>query len=122
MKKIILVSLFLLSFLVLPTLALGQIPPAESTTPQSLPTRSVFTVADTLFRWMFTLLLMAAVIAILVAAYYFVTAGGDATRVQTARQFVLYAVIAVIVAGVAWGLIAIARTIVQGGGGTNETH
>lgn len=118
MKRQIFTFLILLSFLALPALSVFGgapiVPGPEPTTPQNLPNRSAFDVAQSLANWIFTILLVIAVIAILIGAFYFVTAGGDAERIGTARSLVLYAVIGIIVAGFAWGLVSLARRLIEG--------
>jgi len=64
--------------------------------------------------WLFTILLIVAVIFIIIAGYNFVTAQGDPEKVHKARQFVLYALIGVGVAVASVGLVALVRFIVQG--------
>ena len=51
-----------------------------------------------LIDWLFIILLLTAVIFIVLAAFQFVTGGGDPTKVSEARQKLLYAIIAIIVA------------------------
>ena len=64
--------------------------------------------------WLFAILLVVAVIYIILGAFNFVTAGGDAGKIETARNNVLYALIGVAVAFLAKALIALVRTIVGG--------
>ena len=107
MKKIFLTAI-LISLLIVPgvnVLAQGaaQSPPANL---------DVMTLLDRVVDWLFTILLVIAAIAIIIAAYYFVTAAGNPETVSKARNFVLYALIGVAVAVASRGLVALARTIV----------
>jgi len=72
----------------------------------------VMATLDNISNWLFAILLAVAVMAIIVAAYMFVTASGDPDKVKTARNFVLYALIGVIVALVARGLVLLMDRIV----------
>ncbi|MBI2625401.1 MAG: hypothetical protein HYW70_03690 [Candidatus Nealsonbacteria bacterium] len=66
-------------------------------------------------NWAFTLLLSVAGLFILFAAFNFVTAQGDPEKVKSARDFVLYALIGVIVALLSKGLISLVQKIVTPG-------
>ena len=61
--------------------------------------------------WLFYILLIIAAIFIIIAAYYFVTAAGDPEKVKNAKNFVLYALIGVLVALMARGLVSLVKTI-----------
>ena len=119
MKKV-LVSLVLIGTLVVPVMASatlwddivglmsgGTKPPAGTTAPAV----DVMTVLDNITDWLFAILLIIAAIAIIIAGYYFVTAQGDPDKTKTARNFVLYALIGVLVGIAAKGLVALVRRI-----------
>lgn len=59
---------------------------------------------DNLFNFVFGFLLAMAVIFIMLAAYNFVTGGGDPQKVETARNQILWAVIGLLLAGLAKAL------------------
>lgn len=105
MKKILLISV-LVSLLALPVIGLNQAVPIEIA-PRLNPIQVMERIVDVVF----TILLIFAALMIVVAAFYFVTASGDTEKVKTARNFVLYALIGVIVAFLARGLIWLVRTI-----------
>lgn len=112
MKKI-LTLLILISFLSLPVVGLAQ--------PETVP-RNVdpLKVMNRLVDWLFSILLIFAAIMIVVAGFYFVTASGDPEAVAKARHFVMYALIGVLVAFLARGMIWLVGRIVGGGGGGFE--
>lgn len=99
MKKILSV-ITLISLL--PMVALAAVAPFV----EVLPT------LQNLMNWLFTILLIVAAIFIIVAAYFFVTAQGDPDQVKKARSFVLYALIGVLVAFAARGLVYLVGQIV----------
>ena len=72
----------------------------------------VLTVLDTVSNWLFAILLIVAAIFIIVAGYFFVTAAGDPDRTKKARDWVMYALIGVLVGFVAKGLVLLVETIV----------
>ena len=64
----------------------------------------------------FTLALIAAVIAFLVAAFYYLTAAGNEQRVSRAKETLTYVVFGVVVAFLAWGATFIIASTLSGGG------
>jgi len=76
------------------------------------PTIDVLGVLDNLINWLFTILLIVAVIFLIIAAFNFITASGDPEKIKTARNFVLYALIGVAVAVAARGLVLLVRIII----------
>jgi len=110
MKKFIALA-GILSLLAVPTIALGQ---ATGSTPgQQVPVDAGFEATlNNIVDWLFTILLIVAVIAILIAAFFFITSAGDPEKVKTARQFVIYALIGVVIAVLAKGLVNFVSSIV----------
>lgn len=107
MKKVI-ASLALVSLLVIPVVVLAN----AATAPTLKICCGAGTVMDRIVNWLFTILLVVAAVFIIIAAYTFVTASGDPDKVKKARDFVLYALIGVLVAFCAKGLIVLIETIV----------
>jgi len=105
MKKI-LSSLILISLLAVPVIGLAQA--------ETAPTIDVMVALTRVTNWLFAILLIIAVIYIILAAYNFITAGGDPAKVQMARSNLMYALIGVAVALLARGLVALVRTIIGG--------
>ncbi|KPJ55219.1 hypothetical protein AMJ47_01820 [Parcubacteria bacterium DG_72] len=102
MKKV-LTSAATISLLAIPALALAQ--------GAAAPYVDIFTALATLIDYLFWLLLIVAVVFLIIAAFTFITASGDPTRVEKARNFVLYALIGIAVAVAAKGLVALIQTI-----------
>ncbi len=102
MKKV-LTGATAVSLIALPALVLAQ--------GASAPVVNVFNALSTLTDYLFTILLIVAVIFLIIAAFTFVTASGDPDKVGKARNFVLYALIGIAVAVAAKGLIALVQTI-----------
>ncbi len=106
MKKILLVPA-LLGLLVLPMVTLAQEEiPETITTPQD-----IIDIIDTVANWFFAILLAVAVVFILIAAYQFLTSGGDPARVGAARQSLLYAIIGIAIAFLARGIVMLVRFV-----------
>jgi len=72
-------------------------------------------VVDNITNWLFAILIAVAVIFILIAAFHFITAAGDPAKTEKARNYVLYALIGVVVAFVAKALVMFAGSIVSPG-------
>jgi len=112
MKKV-LVSLTLISILAVPAIASADLfGIGGGGQPETAPQTDVMMILDSLTNWMFAILLIVAAIFIIVAAYMFVTAAGDPDKTKTARNFVLYALIGVLVGFAAKGLVMLVERIV----------
>lgn len=103
MKKIAL-SLILVSLLVSPLIASAQVRRAPADI-------DIMRMLNSIVDWLFTILLVVAAIWLVIAAFYFVTAQGDPDRVAKARNMVLYALIGVLVAFAARGLVRLVEMI-----------
>ena len=100
MKKII-STLILASALALPLIALAAEPPTTA------PTVDTMELLNNITNWIFAILLITAAIWIMIAGYYFITAQGDPEKTKTARNFVLYSLIGVLVGFAAKGLVVL---------------
>lgn len=80
-----------------PILALGY---------EVAPTVNVINALNKIVNWVYTLFLFVATLFIIIAAYYFVTAQGKPEQINQARVFLLWAVIGVIVAILARGIVS----------------
>ena len=78
-----------------------------------IPSRSssVFTVLNSLINWAFYIILFAAVLMIVAAAFVFLTAAGDQEKTSKARGYILYAIIAVVIAFLAKAIVALVANI-----------
>jgi hypothetical protein len=72
-------------------------------------------VLDRVIGWIFTLLLVLAVIFILYAAFKYLTAAGDPTTISTANKMLLYAAIAIAVAVLSRSIPLLVKQFVQSG-------
>lgn len=103
MKKIIL-SLVATSLIVLPGLAIaidiggpvGDVPTEE---------QAVYDTFNAIINWAFGILLLFAAIMIILAGYTFLTAAGDPEKTTKARNYVLYALIGIVVGFLAKAIV-----------------
>lgn len=110
MKKIV-ITLALIGLLVAPVIGLAE------TEQQSMPNTvenvgDLITKIEDIGNWIFTGLLALAAIFLVVAGYYFITAGGNPEKANVARQMLINALIGVAVGVAAKGLIAVITNIV----------
>lgn len=71
------------------------------------------TILENIFNVAFMVLMVVAAIFLVIAGFYFITAMGDAEKIKIARNFVLWALVGVVVAVLAkaliWGVAAMFR-------------
>ncbi len=72
-------------------------------------------VLITIVRWIYTIIFIVAVLFILLAAFNFITSKGDAVKTGTAKKQLLYAVVGIAVALLAYGVVTLVRTSLQSG-------
>lgn len=87
MKKNIILSLILTAVLLVPIAVLAD----------TAPTVEVEEVLGKITNWLLGILLAFAVFMIVLAGYHFVAAQGDPEKIKTARHFVLWAIVGIIV-------------------------
>lgn len=110
--KIILVSLVLTSvFSGVALAAAGDFP--EQTLPAGPQTKvALLGVINTAANWIFTIFVIVAVLFIILAAFQFVTSGGDAAKVGEARQKLIWAIVGIAIAVIARGVPVVIQQIV----------
>lgn len=96
------------------SLAAPQLPDASGTGGTGV--EPIVAILNTIGNWMFAILLGAAAIYILIAAFRFLMAKGDAKEITAAREALTYALVAVVVGALTKGLIAVAVAISRGAG------
>ena len=70
--------------------------------------------------WMFTILIILAVIMAVYAAFIYLTAAGDAEKVKRANHLLIYIAVAIVVALIAKNVPTLVSTFVGGGIGTGQ--
>ncbi len=102
----------------LPLLSLAQFPRGGGG--EAAPVRSiedVIRVMNTLIGWIQAILFVVAIFLILYAAYLYITSGGDSTKVETARNYLIYAAVGIAVVLLAYAIEPIVRQLLQAGPG-----
>ena len=123
MKNFIFITLISL-FGLLPLLAMaivpGTIPGASELGLQESPVKTsqgLLDVVAGIVKWIYTIFFVVAVMFILFAAFNYLTAGGDAEKVKSSHNQLIYAAIAIAVALLAVGAQAIIKDVLKGGQG-----
>ncbi len=82
-----------------------------------LPTdyQSIFTVISVTIDWLFWILLAGAAIMVIIGAFTFLMAAGDTDKVKKARDFIIYALIAAVVAFLAKAVVGLIGTMLGTG-------
>ena len=83
--------------------------------PNAVDTLTVELLIDVIFSIIWPITVAFAIIMFIVAAYLFFTAQGDATKLQNARSAVIYGVVGVVVALIAFSIPFIVRNTVGQG-------
>jgi len=114
-----------LNKIVLAAIILGQLIPAISalaqyTNPAPIPAARgaqewMVTINDIL-RWFYTIVLILSVLMGLYAAFLYVTAGGDSAKTKKASQVLIYAVIGVVIAILAFSINRIVGSLIPQSG------
>lgn len=108
-------ALVLMGLLVVPVVGLADIAAPETpdtTAPELIESAAdLKTIIDNIGNWVFVILLSVAAIFLIVAGFFFITAGGNPEQVTKARQMLINALIGVAIALGAKGLVAVIGSI-----------
>jgi len=106
MKKT-LTTLFSVTLLSLPIIIQAATVTSPGQTSVPVASQAVFDIIMTIINWAFYLLLAAAALVVVFAAYLFLTAAGDPDKTGKARNYILYALIAVVVGFLAKAIVSL---------------
>ncbi len=71
-------------------------------------------IIKTVTSWLFGILLVAAVLFLIYAAFLYLTSGGDEEKTKKAKSYVIYAVIAVAIGILAYSIVALVGSLFGG--------
>ncbi len=112
-----------LAVLALPVMAAVGVDPSKTTETvpagKELPSgptsgTQLLDLVDVVTNWVFAIFTVLTIIFVLLAAFQFVTAGGDAAKVGEARQKLIWASVGIIIALASKGIVPVVKTIVGG--------
>lgn len=119
MKKLAIKSLLALPLLLilgLPFIGFAQatnpLTPGQQTN-QPFTIERILRILNRLTDWLLGILVAVAIIFIIMAAFNYLTAGGDSEKVGKAHNMVIYAVVALAVGGVAKGVAYLVLQLIQ---------
>lgn len=104
-----------LSLLILPSLILAAAPlksPETDPNQIALTENAIYNVIIKVRNWVYTIFGIVAVIFIVLAAFDYLTSGGDPTKVKAAQSKLIYALVAIAVALIAGGATALIREFI----------
>ena len=78
------------------------------------PLQQIFGILDRLTNWLLTALLVLAGLFIVFAAYEYLTAAGNEEKVKSAKNIIIYAVVAIGIGLLAKVIVALARSLITG--------
>lgn len=111
MKKLIKYGLPMLLLVLTVSPVLAQIQTEPPIVDRDL--TSWLTIVNTIAKWLYTVLLILAVIFVLLAAFTYLTAAGDPGKVKKATNQLIYAVVAIVVAILAFSIRAIVTGVIR---------
>jgi uncharacterized membrane protein YgcG len=115
-----------LILLAVPLAAMGQSVPYQQPSSNIQDVNGFLRAIDALIGWIFTFLLIGAVVIVLYAAFLYLTASGDSEKVGQANHILRYAVIAIAIAVLSRSIPFVVKNFVQttagGGGGTGGSN
>lgn len=102
----------ILAFAVLPVAASAAVTPVPEI---AVSINVVQTLIVKLGTWLFTVILALAAVVLLVGAFNILTAGGDAAKVTTGKNWIIWGVVGVMVAVLAKGILTLACDFISQG-------
>lgn len=114
MKQKLLAASLVVMALAPTTVALAAFGPIPIPEPVDVPsTESFYELLEVVANVIFTVLIILAVIFILFAAFYYLTAAGDPTKLEKAKTILIYAGVGIAVALVARGIPLLVRSVLD---------
>lgn len=100
-------------------IALSALAPVSALAQETLPTpitepQDFIDLLGTIASWLFTIFIALAVLFFVYAAFVYLTAAGNESRVASAKNILIYSVVAVIIALLAGGVVPFVRGIIGG--------
>ncbi len=115
LKKMKIKKSILALVLVLPLIGLWLGAPilGAAASEEDLPDADVIDTLENIADWLYYILLGAAVVFIVIGGIYYATAQGDPEKIKKAGNSILYALVGVVVASLAKGLVTLIQKFPQ---------
>ncbi len=111
MKKHFITAAVVLTLFV-PLIAAAQNPGGIISVEPADKETSIAAIMTTVLNWAFGLLIVLAALFIIWAAFLYLTSGGDSEKTEHATKFIVFAVVAIVVAALARAVVYIVRQLV----------
>lgn len=108
------ISLLMLASMSVAVGATGDIPGVQQVGPTTV--GGLVDILRNVVRWVYIIFFVLAVLFILLAAFNYLTAGGEAEKITKAKNQLIYAVVAIVVALLAVGFETIIRNFLASPG------
>ena len=98
-----------------------NLPPAEYQLPKTgIPTegKEVLSLIELVASWVFAIFVAVSIVFIVMGAFEFVTAQGDPAKITKARQSLIFAVIGIAIALMAFAIPRVVRNVIVGSSAT----
>lgn len=69
-------------------------------------------IITTVINWAFGLLILLAAVFIIIAAFMYLTSGGNEDKTKQAKNYITYAAVAILVGFLAKGIVTIVRNLI----------
>lgn len=76
----------------------------------------IVNILENILRWVYTIFFIVAALFIIIAAFHYLTAQGNPEKVGSAKDMMIYAVVAIVIALIAMSIPFLLRNFIQGGG------
>lgn len=116
-KSIIAINIAIISLMLLANIAAAvEIPGVPGAPGSTLTVTGWFGILNQVVSWVYRIFFVVAALFIIIAAFYYLTAQGNPEKVGEAKNMIIYAVVAIVVALIAVGIDVMIRTFLSTGG------
>ena len=116
-KSIIMLNIAIISLMLLANMAMAvDIPGVPGAPGSTLRVSGWFGILQQVVGWVYRAFFVVAALFIIIAAFYYLTAQGNPEKVGEAKNMIIYAVVAIVVALIAVGMDVMIRTFLSTGG------
>lgn len=116
-KSIMAINIAIISLMLLTNIAAAvDIPGVPRAPGSTLTVTGWFDILNQIVGWVYRIFFVVAALFIIIAAFYYLTAQGNPEKVGEAKNMIIYAVVAIVVALIAVGIDVMIKTFLVTGG------
>ena len=113
------ISTLALTLSTLPFMGIANVHAAQAVTPNITDIHGIYSLVEKIAKWFQAFFFILAAIFIIMAAFSYLTSAGDDDRLKRAKSQLIYAVVAIVVALLAFVMVTILKNLM--GAGTTTT-